>query len=55
MNDDNKEEKYREEIFKLLESTINYEGDAEKNLFWKLFKESSIDNDELIEQIKNLK
>ena len=54
-SDYNKEGKYREEIFKLLESTVKYEDETEKNLVSKLFKEDSLDKDELIELIKKLK
>jgi hypothetical protein len=54
-SDYNKEGKYREEIFKLLEGVVNSKDDAENNLFRKLFKEDAINSVELIELIKKLK
>ena len=53
-SDYNKEGKYRDEIFKLLEGIIKHESDDEKNLFGKLFKEDSLNEEELIELIKKL-
>lgn len=52
--DYNKEGKYRDEIFQLLEGVINCKNDAEHEFFRQLFKGDSMDNQELIELIKKL-
>ena len=54
-SDYNKESKYREEIFQLLENVINTKESDENELFRKLFKADLLDNEELIELIKKLK
>jgi hypothetical protein len=53
-SDYNKEKKYREEIFKLLKDVINYESDTENDLFYKLFNENSLDNEQFLELIKKI-
>jgi hypothetical protein len=54
-SDYNKESKYREEIFQLLENVINTKEFDENQLFRKLFKADLLDSEELIELIKKLK
>ena len=50
----NKEEKYRDEIFKLLKDTLEGINDAEMELLKELFLDEKIDNDMLINKIKDL-
>ena len=51
----NKEDKYREEIFQLLKSTLDKTAQEESELFRKLFLMESIDNDQLLKLITSVK
>tara|TARA_B100000767_G_scaffold120795_1_gene115075 strand:- start:3281 stop:3478 length:198 start_codon:yes stop_codon:yes gene_type:complete len=51
----NKEEKYRNEIFELLKSSIEISETDKCNLFQDLFIKSPIDNEKLLGLIKSLK
>ena len=53
--DYNKEGKYQKEIFRLLENVIDSNDDSDIELFKKLFTESLIENNELVNLIKKLK
>ena len=51
----NKEEKYRSEIYNLLETGLKSSETDKNALFKAMFSKESIDNDQLINLIKSLK
>jgi hypothetical protein len=51
----NKEEKYRSEVFNLLETDLKRSETEKNELIQSLFSKETIDNDQLLNLIKSLK